>query len=35
VPFGSSGYVMHYEIEPRVERVVILAARQQLEGERG
>jgi plasmid stabilization system protein ParE len=31
IPFGSSGYVALYEIEPEKERVVVLAVRHQLE----
>lgn len=31
IPFGSSGYVALYEIEPEEERVVVLAVRHQLE----
>lgn len=31
VPFGNSGYVLFYEIQPAESRVVILAVRHQLE----
>ena len=31
IPFGSSGYVALYEIEPPLSRVVVLAVRHQLE----
>ena len=31
IPFGSSGYVALYEIEPEKERVVVLAVRHQVE----
>ena len=31
IPFGSSGYVALYEIEPEKVRVIILAVRHQLE----
>ena len=31
IPFGSSGYVALYEIEPAKERVIVLAVRHQLE----
>jgi len=31
IPFGSSGYVALYDIEPATQRVVLLAVRHQLE----
>jgi plasmid stabilization system protein ParE len=31
IPFGNSGYVALYEIEPQKQRVVVLAVRHQLE----
>ena len=31
IPFGNSGYVALYEIEPEKERVIVLAVRHQLE----
>ena len=31
IPFGSSGYVALYQIEPEKKRVVVLAVRHQLE----
>jgi plasmid stabilization system protein ParE len=31
IPFGGSGYVALYEIEPALDRVVVLAVRHQLE----
>ena len=31
IPFGNSGYVALYEIEPESERIIVLAVRHQLE----
>jgi len=31
IPFGSTGYVVQYEIDPASSRVIVLAVRHQLE----